>query len=139
MKVYLDTSVLLAWLLEGGNQLQSLPPNSDLASSRLLWVETARVMDRAFRSGELSSEECVAVRESFDATARGICRLRVNESVLRRAEASFPLSIRTLDGIHLATAVIWLGSEDPSEMEIWTLDRHFNLCAAAMGFRTPWR
>jgi len=47
------------------------------------------------------------------------------------------LVIRTLDAIHLVTAHEWLEAGAPDTLELWTLDRQFNLCAAVMSIRTP--
>jgi len=137
LRVYLDTSVVLAFLLEGNDQLLGMPSDSEVGSSRLLWIEVARVLERTLRSRALTGEQVAAVRQSFEATAATLVRLKLNESVQRRAEGSFPLVIRALDAIHLSTALEWLGADRPSAMEIWTLDRQFNLCASAMGFVTP--
>jgi predicted nucleic acid-binding protein len=137
MKAYLDTSVILAYFLESNASLDRMSTDVSVGSSRLLWVEFSRVLDRALRGGTLKAEEAVDIRRGFEETSRTINRLRLTEGILQRAEASFPLVIRTLDALHLASAVAWLGQDDPMNMEIWTLDRQFNLCAAAMGFVTP--
>ncbi len=137
MRIYLDTSVILAWFLEGDQTLDGIPPDATVASSRILWVEFGRVLERTIRTGQVNPEESVEIRRGFDATMSGVDRLRLTDSILRRAEGSFPLVIRTLDALHLSSAVAWLGTDDPSTMSIWTFDRQFNLCAAALGFITP--
>jgi predicted nucleic acid-binding protein len=138
VKVYLDTSIVLAWLLEGGDQLAQVPPQAEVAASRLLWLETARVIERGIRTGAVSAETAVKVRQAFDQTMRGVSRLRLGEEILRRAEGSFPLVVRSLDAIHLASALAWNGNAEPGELQLWSLDRQLNQCAAAMGLATPW-
>ena len=137
MKIYLDTSVILACFLDGNQLLDLVPEETPVASSRLLWVEFARVLERASRAAQLSPEEVVLIRRGFDETSRTMNRLRLTEAILQRAEGSFPLVIRTLDALHLASAIAWLGDEDPQNLSLWTMDRQFNLCAAAMGYKTP--
>ncbi len=137
MKVYLDTSVVLAFLLEGDNRLLQVPQEAEVGSSRLLWIEVARVLERTLQSRVLTGEQVAEVRQHFEATSATLFRLRLSDAVQRRAEGSFPLVIRTLDAIHLSTALEWAGSSRTSTMEIWTHDRQFNLCASAMGFVTP--
>jgi predicted nucleic acid-binding protein len=138
LRLYLDTSVILASLLEGNDRLTQIPADTDLASSRLLWVETRRVLERCLRTGVLSPHQVVQARQAFEETAQGIIQLRISEAVLRRAEESFPLPIRTLDAIHLSTALAWAADANLSDFELWTFDQQFNQCAAAMGIRTPW-
>jgi predicted nucleic acid-binding protein len=137
LKVYLDTSVLLAWFLEKGDHLERIPKLAVVASSRLLWIETARVLERAVSQGQLTTENFVSIKRSFSVMSEGISTLRLNDEVLKRAEGSFPLTVRTLDALHLSTALVWLGGDDPYGMEFWTLDRQLNHCAAAMGMNTP--
>jgi predicted nucleic acid-binding protein len=137
LKVYLDTSVILAFLLEGNDCLVKIPQEAEVGSSRLMWIELARVLERTIQSGTLTGEQVAAVRQSFESTSAGMVRLKINEAVQRRAEGSFPLVIKTLDALHLATAMEWSGTDRFQNMEIWTLDRQFNLCASAMGFVTP--
>ena len=137
MKVYLDTSVVLSYYLEGSDILDRVPVGASVGSSRLLWVELARVLERAIRSNRLSPEDAVGIRRGFEETAKTIDRLRISESVLRRAEGSFPIIIRSLDALHLASAALWCEPAPASDLAVWTLDRQFNLCAAAMGFATP--
>jgi hypothetical protein len=102
-----------------------------------MWIEVARVLERTLQSHVLTGGQVAAVRQSFESTAANMVRLKLNDAVQRRAESSFPLVIRTLDALHLSTAIEWAGSDRFQSMEIWTLDRQFNLCASAMGFVTP--
>jgi len=137
LKVYLDTSVVLAYLLEGNDLLLRVPADAEVGSSRLLWIEMARVLERTLHNRVLAAEQVAEVRQSFESTAATISRLRLNEAVQRQAEGSFPLVLGTLDTLHLSTALEWVAPGRTSTMEIWTLDRQFNLCASAMGFVTP--
>jgi predicted nucleic acid-binding protein len=137
VKTYIDTSLVLAFYLDGNPLLDSVPKEFPVASSRLLWVEFARVLERAHRAAQLTPEEVVSIRRGFDETARTMNRLRLTEAILLRAEGNFPLVIKTLDALHLASAIAWLGDEDPANLSIWSLDRQFSLCAAAMGYKTP--
>jgi predicted nucleic acid-binding protein len=137
VKVYLDTSVVLAYYLEGSKALEKVPRDASVGSSRLLWIEFARVLERAIRGNQLTPEQAIGIRRAFDGMSAGMDRLRLGEAVLRRAEGSFPLVVRSLDALHLASAAVWCDSDAPSELELWSLDRQMNLCAAAMGFATP--
>jgi predicted nucleic acid-binding protein len=93
--VYLDSSVVLAYLLAEDR----CPPDSlwkeDLVSSRLLEYE---VWNRIhfYRSAAKRGEDA---RNLF----REIQLIEMTPTVLSRASRAFPLSIRTLDSLHLAT------------------------------------
>lgn len=117
--------------------MDTVPKNAEVGSSRLLRVEFSRVLERGSRAGQIGPEEVVRIRRAFDETARTMDRLRLTEAVLRRAEESFPRVLKTLDALHLASAIVWLGDGDPADLSFWTLDRQLNLCAGAMGYGTP--
>jgi predicted nucleic acid-binding protein len=138
---YLDTSVVLSWLLEGSNVIQPLEGSRSVASSRLLWTEVARGLHRALQTERLSAVAATAARHRFARLATGITSIRLTESVLRRAEGPYPVVVRTLDALHLASAELWLGAElpagDPARMSVWSLDTRMNQCAALLGFATP--
>lgn len=135
MKAYLDTSVVLAWLLEGSRELERLSEYEEVASSRLLWIETARSLDRAVRSGQITDRDGIEARLAFESMVTGLTRLRITESVLSRASEGFPTIIRTLDALHLSTALAWAEGSSRDSIWLWSYDTQLNLCAKAMGFQ----
>jgi len=138
---YLDTSTVLAWLLEGHEALASLEGSVRVASSRLLRTEVARGLYRSLQTNRLSASATAAAQHRFARLATRIASIRLSESVLRRAEGPYPVVVRTPDALHLASAEQWLHAElpaaDPSRLSIWSLDRRMNECAALLGFTTP--
>jgi predicted nucleic acid-binding protein len=138
---YLDTSTVLAWLLEGSEALTPLEGSTHVASSRLLRTEVARGLYRALQTNRLSAVATAAAQHRFARLATRIASIRLTESVLRRAEGPYPVVVRTLDALHLASAEQWLNAElpagEPSRLSIWSLDSRMNECAALMGFGTP--
>ena len=137
---YLDTSVVLSHLLEDGAHLQGLSQLSRVASSRLLWIEVSRGIHRGLQTGRLSVEQATEARHGFISLSDGISQIRLTEEIYREAEGPFPLPIRTLDAIHLASAEIWLrsqGETNPANLALWTLDTRMNHCAAQLGYLTP--
>lgn len=71
-----------------------------VATSGLTWVEVSRALRR-------STVEDVAA--NTERALSGIAEMPLEDEVLRRARAIGPPHLRTLDAIHLATAVL-LGS-----------------------------
>lgn len=95
--IYLDTSVLLAALL-GEDRF---PPeafwNQRLVASRLLQYETWNRLN----SGSLGASHGEAARSYLSR----ISFLELSPPVLERALEPFPSPIRTLDSLHLASAL----------------------------------
>ena len=95
--IYLDTSVALAHLL---SEDRCPPPSlwqEDLFSSRLLEFE---IWTRVHARG-LTATHSEAVRQLLDRVAF----LEMIPAVLSRALEPFPAPVRTLDALHLASAV----------------------------------
>ena len=105
---YLDSSAVLAWLLEGGTVLEGLEGEPKVASLRLLWVEVSRALCRALQTSRLSPSAATRARHTFDRLAAGIGRIRMSKAVCRRAEGPYPLVVRPVDALHLAAAEVWL-------------------------------
>lgn len=93
--IYIDSSVALAQLLSESR----LPPSSLwrelLVSSRLLEYEVWNRM-HAYRLAGSRGDDVRAVLALVDMAD-------LSRSVLARALEPFPISVRTLDGLHLAT------------------------------------
>lgn len=121
--IYVDSSVLLADLLA---ELRSPPEtlwDEDLASSRLLAYE---VWNRINTNG-------LAI--SHGGRAKGLLA-RVNltemsELALARALEPFPVAVRTLDALHLAT--MGFLSESGASLALASYDRRLLAAARALG------
>ena len=130
MICYLDTSVLLQYLLKGDQGYKKVLDFEHVVSSELLIVECNRVIDRCNLVGELTNEQLPNIREGLNRIVDGISLLRLNQSVKRRACEPFPTVISTLDAIHVSTALLWQEIEGP--VTIFSYDRQMNTCAEAL-------
>ena len=54
-------------------------------------------------------------------------------SILRRAGEPYPVALKTLDAVHLATALMWRDRRAP-DLVFATHDRRLGRAAAALGF-----
>jgi predicted nucleic acid-binding protein len=121
--IYIDSSVVLAELLSEDRS----PPESfwqeQLSSSRLLEYE---VWNRIHARGQGSSHGAAA-RQLLDR----ITLLELTQPILARALEPFPLPIRTLDALHLAT-IEFLRSYG-QEVGIASYDRRLNEAGHALG------
>lgn len=122
--IYLDTSVALAHLLAE----DVIPPaelwNETLASSRLLEYELwTRIHAR-----RIEGSHGEAVRQLI---AR-IALLELAPPVLARALEPFPIAVRTLDALHLASAEFL--RQQGQTVVVATYDERMRQAAAASGF-----
>jgi predicted nucleic acid-binding protein len=93
--IYLDTSVVLAHLLAEDRVPRAEMWSEDLVSSRLLEYE---VWNRIHARGLLRSHG-----EDARTLLGGVAMVQMVSPVLVRALEGFPVPVRTLDALHLAT------------------------------------
>ncbi|MBN1944024.1 MAG: type II toxin-antitoxin system VapC family toxin [Bradymonadales bacterium] len=132
MKAYLDSSVVLRYLLEG-ESLFDTNPEDVLGSSELLLIEGSRVLERHRLAGlwdDLSLSQALGRLDAF--TSR-ISLIEMSPKIKRRAAEAFPTVVGTLDAIHLATALAWREVAPEEELVVYTTDRQMALCARALG------
>jgi len=122
--IYVDSSIFLAYLL--GEDVA--PPASfwdgPLTSSRLLEFEAWNRLHALGLAEEREAEarELLSSLEIFE----------LAEPVIARALRAYPLPVRTLDGLHLAT--LEFARKRSPRIELATYDRRMGECARAMGF-----
>ncbi|MBI1735908.1 MAG: type II toxin-antitoxin system VapC family toxin [Candidatus Rokubacteria bacterium] len=137
MRLYLESSAVLAWLFaEAAAAAVSavLDDAEFVISSDVTRVECDRALIRARTVGALSEPRAVDVQARLDAIASHWHVLRVEPAVVERARRPFPGEpIRTLDALHLASAVIASGSVD--DLALLTLDERIRRAGFALGFR----
>jgi predicted nucleic acid-binding protein len=129
---YIDTSVILRIVLGEPGALRQWRKIDVAISSELTRVEALRSVDRARILLTLSDEELAERREAVLVALGGFHLARVEAEVLRRAAEPFPTLVRTLDAIHLATAL--LVQADHEDLVFATHDRQLALAARAVGF-----
>jgi len=121
--IYVDSSVALAHLLDEPRS----PPEElwieRLTSSKLLEYE---IWNRIHTYGLMDSHS-----ESARALLLRITLIELNELVLARALEPFPVRIRTLDALHLAT-LVFIQSRS-QEVELASYDVRLLEAAGALG------
>ena len=133
MKAYVDTSVLLRVVLGEPGILPEWRLIDVAMASELVRVEALRTIDRARIQLQLPDEEVASRREGVFAIL-GACHIaRVDEAVLERAAEPFPTLVRTLDAIHLATALSI--RTDHEDLVFATHDRQLATAARSVGFK----
>ena len=121
--IYLDSSVVLAQIFAEDRSLPETVAEGALISSRLLEYETwNRIHARGFTKSRA---------EEVEALFAHITLIDLTPEVLGRALKPFPISVRTLDGLHLATIeFLRAGGED---IELASYDRRLIVAARALG------
>jgi hypothetical protein len=92
---YIDSSVALAYLFAESRLPRENFWDRELTSSRLLEYE---VWNRIHARGRIAASSA-----SAQALLSGVELLEMTGQTLERALRPFPLAVRTLDGLHLAT------------------------------------
>ena len=137
MIVYLDSSVTLLVFLR-----QTAPPPywgswSLALSSTLLGVEARRTFHRLRLEGALDDAGLAQAEESFGEFESGIELVPVTRQVTRAASAPFGTHVKTLDALHLATALLLRDAPGLEELQFATLDVRQAIAARAAGFSVP--
>ncbi len=65
---------------------------------------------------------------------KSIDLLELDAAVKKRAMEAFPVHVKTLDALHLASALQLLAEEPVEGITVFSHDHTFNLCARALGF-----
>ena len=141
MTLYAESSAVLAWLLgqpSGEAVAAALAGASAVVTSDLTLIECERVLRRlaagAAGAGGGQKEAVEALRARLALVVEAWAVEPIAPRVVARARQGFPDdAIRTLDAIHLATAVC-LG-EVLDDLAVVSLDDRVRLNALALGLR----
>jgi predicted nucleic acid-binding protein len=110
--LYLETSALLAWLLgepSAAEVKMRVDAAQAVATSWLTLLEAERTLVRGETRGVLKAAEAEKLRGLLNRSKTGWMLMEISQEVRERAARVFPSEpIRTLDAIHLATALIFM-------------------------------
>lgn len=104
------------------------------SSSALLQVECLRTIDRLQLTGELKQHEVALTYAALHEMMGRTELLKIDMDVIERAGESFGLPLKTLDAIHLVTAIVWR-ERLSDEVTFATHDK--SLAAAARTYHFP--
>jgi predicted nucleic acid-binding protein len=136
-ELYAESSAVLGWLL---GEPSAGPVRENLASaplvvvSELTLIECDRVLHRAVALGELAEADAATRRALLARASEHWAVFRLEAEVTERSRRPFPCEpIRTLDAIHLATALV-ARSLIPG-LILLSLDTRVRDSGAALGFK----
>jgi predicted nucleic acid-binding protein len=133
VKQYVDASVILRIIVNADGALPKrklLNPNSSV----LLQIECLRTLDRYQTSGELKPTEIPRSYAALHEAMRRIQLLKIDEKIVERAGGPFGLPLKTLDAIHLVTAIAW---RERINEEVTFVTHDNPLAAAARAYDFP--
>ncbi|MBN2341508.1 MAG: type II toxin-antitoxin system VapC family toxin [Deltaproteobacteria bacterium] len=134
MVAYLDSSVLLQHVLCGDSSISKAFQHDSVISSELLNIECMRVIHRYRLTGALNDAGFVEAMRRVNQVLDGVSIVGLSDTVRVRAGESFPVVVKTLDALHLATAIIFQQKRPESAVSIFSYDQTLNRCAQALGF-----
>jgi PIN domain len=134
---YLDSSVVLRHVLRGETAISQALVCGRVVSSELLEIECRRVIQRCRMQGEFDDAGLAEATVRLDAVLAGISLLAFSSSVKRRAMGAFPVSVKTLDALHLASALVLAEKLGDETVLLFSHDEGMNRCARVLGFAVP--
>lgn len=137
MILYVESSAVLAWLLgepRGEEARTLLSTAAAVFTSRLTIAECERGLVRLEAAGDVPPGEVARLGEILSRAAQHWLIHDLGEAVLARAGRRFALEpVRTLDAIHLATALL-LGAAEP-RLELVSFDPRIRDNARRLGLK----
>ena len=132
MRAYVDSSVLLRIVLGEAGRLAQWPRIAHAATSEIARVECLRTLDRLRLASRIPDRELARRRSTLLTILQGIETVRLNRAVLDRAAEPFPTELRTLDAVHVASALL-VRARFPA-LRFATHDADLGAGAQALGF-----
>ena len=137
MVAYLDSSLTLRHVLRGEITINQALACDRTVSSELMEIECRRVIHRCRLQGDLDDEGVLKATERLEKLLNGMYLLALSSAVKKRAMEAFPVSIKTLDALHLASALALAEKSGGEKPLIFSHDTGMNRCAKVLGFQAP--
>lgn len=133
MIAFLDSSVVARVLLGEPDPLDRWAEIGEAYAARLMAIEIARLIDRLRLGGAIDDEAVVHLHAEARRLLRSIDLVELSEPILERAAGPMPTVLRTLDALHLATAME-LKRDLEQDLVLATHDSQLARAARAAGF-----
>ena len=131
---FVDTSVILRRVLGEKGGYEGLDKFEKLYASEILRIEALRVIDRLRIQNNWPEKEVALRIGLLTAVCLPIQMITLQSQILRRAGEPFPTLVRTLDAIHIATALLAQYQIDKPIIFL-THDREQGIVASAAGLQ----
>lgn len=134
MIAYVDTSVLMRYLLGQPNTLAEFVRIERPIASKLLKVEGLRTLDRLRTRGLLLEKEFVRAAEELRDSIDAVEWIEISDAILDRVGGNFAIALGTLDAIHLSSAMLWR-ERAKLDLHFLTHDETLGRAARSLGFQ----
>ena len=138
MNLYAESSAVLTWLLgekRASAVRRQLRSANIVFASDLTLVECERVLIRARALNEITEKRAISCRARLITASNEWHILRVGADIVNRGRLPFPAEpVRTLDALHLASAII--ARTAVPDLALLTLDERVRSSAQQLGFVT---
>src|SRR5438105_3594669 len=104
--IYLDTSSMHRVLFDSSGLRAPLSTADVVVSSELLGIELARMIDQARLHRSLTVEEIARAARELMMLLKRVHLFPLAPAMVELARATFPVTCRAVDAIHVATAQI---------------------------------
>jgi uncharacterized protein len=131
--IYLDTSTVLRVILRQPRPLREWNTWERAYASELLGVEARRTIDRLRLEGHFDDASVVAAQQALARVEGTLACVRITRAVVQRASMPMGTVVKTLDALHLATALL-LRERRGIELAFATHDAQQATAARALGF-----
>ena len=135
MILYLESSAVLAWLLgepRGAAVRSAVDSAQTVVTSVVTLVESHRALVRAEHATQISAADRQRLKGLLARAQRGWVLMEVSAEVRARVEEPFPVEpLRTLDALHLATALLF--ARVYPDLEVISHDQRLVENARALG------
>jgi predicted nucleic acid-binding protein len=136
VSLYAESSAIVSWLLREAPapRLKEILEGADLVvASELTLIECERTLTRGQVKGELSESEALERRTLLEAVSADWMFLKIGREIAERVRYRLPVEpVRTLDALHLATALS--ARSAISDLALLSLDQRVRDNGAALGF-----
>lgn len=133
MNLYLDTSIVLRILFGEPRPLREWGTWENGFTSELFGVEARRTIDRMRLTGLFDDGQVAALESELRRVEQTLSRVPVSRAVLARASAPMRTAVRTLDAVHLASALLIRERRMP-DLVFAAHDEQLAIAAQAHGF-----
>lgn len=135
MIAYLESSVILRLVLGQPGAWREWRTLESAATSALTEVECLRTLDRLRLTEGVTEREIAERRAVVYDMLRRLALIELSRPVLSRASQPLPLALRTLDALHLASALEWREYAG-DDVVLATHDARLSAAGRALGLTT---
>jgi hypothetical protein len=133
--VFVESSVLVRIAAGQAPLLPEWESISTPIASVLIEIEVPRAIHRLHHAGDLTEEAAFAAAARARELLRAFRLMEIDPAVRLRAGGPFAVQVRSLDAIHLASALLWQESHAEAELVVATHDERVGRAALAHGLR----